>query len=89
MRGEVQEYCNGGSLRAAINAGLFRHPKMKHRWEPVMGVLRGIAEGMAYVHSKRICHGDLNPANVLLKVRTDVASLVRPAQRSSTTHTAR
>ena len=64
----VQEYCNGGSLRAAINSGLFRPPKLKHRWEPVMGVLRGIAEGMAYVHSKRICHGDLNPANVLLKV---------------------
>ena len=63
----VQEYCNGGSLRAAVADGMFTAQTLPHRWEPVMGVLRGIAEGMAYVHSKRVCHGDLNPANVLLK----------------------
>eukprot|EP00892_Ulva_mutabilis_P010030 jgi/Ulvmu1/739/UM010_0112.1 len=63
----IQEYCNGGSLRAAVADGMFTSQTLPQRWEPVMGVLRGIAEGMAYVHSKRICHGDLNPANVLLK----------------------
>jgi serine/threonine protein kinase len=34
-----------------------------------MWTLEGIAAGMDYMHTKRICHGDLNPNNVLLKVR--------------------
>jgi tRNA A-37 threonylcarbamoyl transferase component Bud32 len=34
-----------------------------------MVAMHGIAAGMQYVHSKRICHGDLNPSNVLVKVR--------------------
>jgi Protein kinase domain len=64
-----QEFCNGGSLRQALQRGYFSARKMAGRWAPLTGVLRGIAEGMAYVHSKRICHGDLNPANILLKAR--------------------
>jgi serine/threonine protein kinase len=39
------------------------------RWKPLVGVLLGITKGMDYMHSKRICHGDLNPSNILLKVR--------------------
>jgi serine/threonine protein kinase len=31
--------------------------------------LRAIADGMDYMQSKRICHGDLNPSNILYKVR--------------------
>ena len=33
-----------------------------------MSVLQGVARGMAYMHAQRLCHGDLNPANILLKV---------------------
>jgi serine/threonine protein kinase len=66
----VQEYCNGGSLRQAVNQGLFTSARLRRRWQPLMKILMGIAAGMAYVHSKRICHGDLNPSNVLLKVRS-------------------
>jgi serine/threonine protein kinase len=64
-----QEYCNAGSLRMALSCGRFTAPRMPLRWRPVMGVLRSIVSGMQYMHSKDICHGDLNPSNVLLKVR--------------------
>ena len=63
----MQEFCNGGTLRDAIVRGIFT--TMPRRWHPIMAVLRGVAEGMTYMHGRRICHGDLNPANVLVKVR--------------------
>jgi serine/threonine protein kinase len=63
----VQEYCNGGSLRQAVAKGLFEPSRERH-WRTIMSLLIDVAQGMAYIHSKRICHGDLNPANVLLKV---------------------
>lgn len=66
----MQEYCNAGSLRMAIASGRFLQPRMKGRWRPVMAVLKGIVCGMQYMHSKGICHGDLNPSNILLKVRS-------------------
>ena len=65
----MQEFCNGGTLRQALQRRYFCPTRPGARWPLVSGVLRGIAEGMAYVHSKRICHGDLNPSNILLKVR--------------------
>ena len=64
----VQEFCNGSTLRDALEDGLFTLANMPKRWEPTLTILIGIAAGMAYIHSKRICHGDLNPSNVLLKV---------------------
>ena len=64
----IQEYCNGRSLRHALQQGLLTGPGLEGRWSTIMGLLVGIARGMSYIHSKRICHGDLNPANVLLKV---------------------
>ena len=62
----VQEFCNGGSLRQAVARGLFGSA-LPHRWRPILSILEGIANGMDYMHAKRICHGDLNPNNVLLK----------------------
>ncbi|XP_047972305.1 probable serine/threonine-protein kinase roco5 [Salvia hispanica] len=32
-------------------------------------VMLQIARGMEYLHSKKMCHGDLNPSNILLKER--------------------
>ena len=49
-----------------------------------MALLNDIAQGMAYIHSKRICHGDLNPANVLLKVEGRVPLHVADALRRNT-----
>ena len=64
----VQEFCNGGSLRTAISRGYFRTHHLPQRWRPIMSVLRDVCAGMGYMHEKRICHGDLTPANILLKV---------------------
>ena len=54
---------------AALQTGTFARPGATWRWRSVATALRGLAEGMAYTHSKRICHGDLNPSNVLIKVQ--------------------
>jgi serine/threonine protein kinase len=64
----MQEFCNGGSVAEAVDAGCFTSRDMPQRWDPVLWLLRGITEGVDHMHSKRICHGDLNPSNVLLKV---------------------
>jgi serine/threonine protein kinase len=68
QRLSVQEFCNGGSLRDALTKGLFRTQHMPQRWLPLMHVLTNIANGMVYIHGRRICHGDLNPSNLLFKV---------------------
>eukprot|EP00892_Ulva_mutabilis_P005445 jgi/Ulvmu1/3272/UM151_0020.1 len=75
----LQEYCNGGSLANAISAGLFHPDTVRAHWQRVTDILQDIAEGMAYIHSKRICHGDLNPSNVLLKFAEPTFKSVKAA----------
>ena len=99
----LQELCDAGSLRRAVNDGAFGPealeecaPAADHatrgramsapvnsvgeveggdgsggpdRWALLLGILQDIAAAMEYIHSKRLCHGDLNPANILLKAR--------------------
>ena len=67
MLSPLQEFCNGGSLRDALAGGAFRTQSLPQRWLPLLAILRDVARGMAYMHAKRICHGDLNPSNVLFK----------------------
>jgi tRNA A-37 threonylcarbamoyl transferase component Bud32 len=64
----MQEFCNGGSVRGLLSKGVFSQPDMRNAWGTIMHAAKGIASGMQYVHGKRICHGDLNPSNILLKV---------------------
>ena len=52
-----------------MNEGDFRSTATADRWALIVTVLRDVAAGMDYMHGKRLCHGDLNPANILLKVR--------------------
>lgn len=77
----VQEFCNGGSLRAAIDRGFFRTHHLPQRWSPIIAVLKHICTGMAYMHGKKVLHGDLNPSNVLLQVPPSHACMLtqRPA----------
>jgi serine/threonine protein kinase len=64
----LQEYCNGGSLQDALAARQLVPPTLTARWRPILHILSGVAEGLAYMHNARVCHGDLHPANVLFKV---------------------
>ena len=73
----VQEFCNGGSLGDAISDAYFDRNQSPLHWRRVLATLLDVAEGMAYIHSMRICHGDLNPANVLLKVLSFDLHLIR------------
>ena len=55
-------------MRHAIAKGFFGPGALRNHWQVVLTVLSQVADSVAYLHSKRICHGDLNPANVLFKV---------------------
>ena len=72
----MQEYCNGGSLADAISNDLFGLAQTRLHWRRVLAILMDVAYGMAYIHSMRISHGDLNPANVLLSVRSQPVARV-------------
>lgn len=74
----MQEYCNGGSLRSLLNSGAFAQPSVRSHWRSAMLCVKAIAAGMEYVHGKRICHGDLNPSNILLHVRPPVHRTAMP-----------
>jgi serine/threonine protein kinase len=80
----MQEFCNGGSLRCAVNEGEFRSEKTPNRWRLILSVLRDIAAGLDYMHGKHLCHGDLNPANILLKVRGLLRCTFRELSPSNT-----
>jgi serine/threonine protein kinase len=64
----VQEFCNGGDLRTAIDAGMFARQR-QCSWQRVMTALRHIVDALDTVHSRRICHGTLSPSSILLSVR--------------------
>ncbi|GIL66764.1 hypothetical protein Vafri_20265, partial [Volvox africanus] len=66
----VMEFCDRGSLQWAIDKNLFR---ASSRWNArvalraMLRTAREIAQGMCHLHASQIMHGDLKPANVLLK----------------------
>ncbi|KAG2428818.1 hypothetical protein HXX76_011518 [Chlamydomonas incerta] len=66
----IMEYCDRGSLQRAIDKNIFR---ASARWNArvalraMLRTAREIAQGMCHLHASQIVHGDLKPANVLLK----------------------
>lgn len=54
LRGQPLE----ATIRAARNRGVGR--------DTALPIIRGITEGLAYAHRKRIVHSDLKPANIFL-----------------------
>ncbi len=72
-------------------------PRLTSLQVPLLQLAADVAAGMAHVHSRSIVHGDLTPANVLLRLHqpTDlgctakVAGAPRAAERSGTAPPAR
>ncbi len=59
------EYVEGVNLDGKIVRDIERYPKPVDDEEAIK-IIRGIAEGLKYAHSKGIVHRDLKPQNVLL-----------------------
>ncbi|GLC70963.1 hypothetical protein PLESTF_001055600 [Pleodorina starrii] len=67
----VQEYCDKGSLAAAIKRGFFRIAGKNPREQVLtrrmlLRTATEICRGMIHMHKASVVHGDLKPANVLL-----------------------
>ena len=48
----------------------------EHRWDfsakELFSIMRGVLEGLSFMHSNRIVHRDVKPANILLKYEKGV-----------------
>jgi serine/threonine protein kinase len=53
----ILEYCPDGSLSNLVG---------KISGDPLKKVIRGIAEGLVYLHNKNIFHRDIKPENILM-----------------------
>ncbi|XP_024319061.1 putative receptor-like protein kinase At4g00960 [Brachypodium distachyon] len=57
----VEEYMPNGTLSETIDG---RSPQL--HWSSIFRIIRGIAHGLAHLHSNHIIHLDLKPENILL-----------------------
>lgn len=57
----VEEYMPNGTLSEIVDGS-----SRQLDWSSVFRIIRGIAQGVAHIHTKGIVHLDLKPANVLL-----------------------
>jgi hypothetical protein len=64
----VQDQSNGGTLRRAIQQGLFCRSMAKEQWRVSTGALQGVAAAMHFMHERDVCHGSLTALNVHLHV---------------------
>ena len=68
----VMEWCDRGSLEAAVTDGTFHPHEMELGQEQpdmpmICATLLDVSAGMAYLHRMHILHCDLKLKNVLLK----------------------
>lgn len=57
----VEEYMPNGTLSDAVDGS-----SRQLDWSTAFRIIRGIAKGVAYIHTKGAVHLDLKPANILL-----------------------
>ena len=58
--------CVTGTLWMALQQGAYHGAGRQPRLRAMLRTAVEVAEGMAYIHSRRIVHGDLSSRNVLL-----------------------
>ena len=62
----VLEMVSGGNLQDRLNQN------QQYSEKQIRGLMKGIFEGIAYIHSKRIMHRDIKPSNILLRTSQDL-----------------
>lgn len=64
----VMEYCDGGSLETLIHTRRrFDSFQVSYNRRDLLLTLLDISKAMEYLHNQGIVHGDLKPANILIK----------------------
>ncbi|GFH06748.1 protein kinase domain-containing protein [Haematococcus lacustris] len=64
------EFCEKGTLLEAIQAGVFKASTWRNARQALRALLRTaaeVAQGMLHLHMLGVMHGDLKPANIMLK----------------------
>lgn len=62
------EISNGGTLADAVQQGLFCRSAVCEQWSIATSVLSDVAQGMHFLHSQGVVHGNLNVDNIHLQV---------------------
>lgn len=70
----VTDYARGGSLMDGLSNVAFARARLGEK--TILNILTDIAIGLAYLHSKKCTHGDLNPTNILVSEKFEIADNV-------------
>jgi serine/threonine protein kinase len=69
------DYMEGGSLKDLIIERYINKDEYLFKDEECALIMRGILEGVNYLHSMNIMHRDLKPENIMFKEKDDLTSL--------------
>ncbi|WOL17456.1 putative LRR receptor-like serine/threonine-protein kinase [Canna indica] len=63
----IHDFAVNGSLANILTSSKkLGSPALHLSWEARLRIARGVARGLAYLHEKKIMHGNVKPSNVLL-----------------------
>ncbi|CAL9073222.1 unnamed protein product, partial [Musa acuminata var. zebrina] len=62
----IHDYAPNGSLANISLSKKLGSSPLHLSWEARLGIARGVARGLAYIHEKKCSHGNLKPSNILL-----------------------